>query len=87
MGGVPREQKMLKGHLPGVIYHRVYFSIQRLYVLSAVDRWAELPDAADRRASLRDATADKSSFMAGADAAWYTSRPVLRLFSTKYRIN
>ena len=23
-GGVPREQKMLKGHLPRVIYHRVY---------------------------------------------------------------
>jgi hypothetical protein len=22
--GVPREQKMLKGHLPGVIYHGVY---------------------------------------------------------------
>ena len=24
MGGVPREQKMLKGHLPIVIYHQVY---------------------------------------------------------------
>jgi len=24
MGGVPREQKMLKGHLPRVIYHQVY---------------------------------------------------------------
>ena len=24
LGGVPREQKMLKGHLPGVIYHQVY---------------------------------------------------------------
>ena len=23
-GGVPREQKMLKGHLPRVIYHQVY---------------------------------------------------------------
>jgi len=23
-GGVPREQKMLKGHLPRVIYHEVY---------------------------------------------------------------
>jgi hypothetical protein len=23
-GGVPREQKMLKGHLPIVIYHEVY---------------------------------------------------------------
>ena len=23
-GGVPREQKMLKGHLPRVTYHRVY---------------------------------------------------------------
>ena len=22
--GVPREQKMIKGHLPRVIYHRVY---------------------------------------------------------------
>ena len=22
--GAPREQKMLKGHLPGVIYHQVY---------------------------------------------------------------
>jgi len=24
LGGVPREQKMLKGHLPTVIYHQVY---------------------------------------------------------------
>jgi len=24
MGGMPREQKMLKGHLPRVIYHQVY---------------------------------------------------------------
>ena len=24
MGGVPREQKMLKGYLPRVIYHQVY---------------------------------------------------------------
>ena len=24
MGGVPREQKMLKGHLPRIIYHQVY---------------------------------------------------------------
>ena len=24
LGGVPREQKMLKGHLPRVIYHQVY---------------------------------------------------------------
>jgi len=24
IGGVPREQKMLKGHLPRVIYHQVY---------------------------------------------------------------
>ena len=28
-GGVPHEQKMLKGHLPRVIYHREYFSIRR----------------------------------------------------------
>jgi len=28
-GGVPREQKRLKGHLPRVIYHQVYFSIRR----------------------------------------------------------
>ena len=27
--GVPREQKMLKGHIPRVMYHRVYFSIRR----------------------------------------------------------
>jgi hypothetical protein len=26
---VPREQKMLKGHLPRVVYHRLYFSIRR----------------------------------------------------------
>ena len=25
LGGVPREQKMLKGHLPRVIYHQVYW--------------------------------------------------------------
>ena len=24
LGGVPREQKMLKGHLPRVIYHQAY---------------------------------------------------------------
>ena len=24
LGGVPREQKMLKGHLPRDIYHQVY---------------------------------------------------------------
>ena len=24
LGGVPREQRMLKGHLPRFIYHRVY---------------------------------------------------------------
>ena len=37
LGGVPREQKMLKGHLPRVIYHQVYYytkinvlSIQRV---------------------------------------------------------
>ena len=24
LGGVPREQKMLKGHLPRVVYHQVY---------------------------------------------------------------
>ena len=24
LGGVPREQAMLKGHLPRVIYHQVY---------------------------------------------------------------
>jgi len=24
LGGVPREQKMLRGHLPRVIYHQVY---------------------------------------------------------------
>ena len=29
LGGVPREQKMLKGHLPRVIYHRVYSNIRR----------------------------------------------------------
>ena len=29
LGGVPREQKMLKGHLPRVIYHQVYFSARR----------------------------------------------------------
>ena len=28
--GVPREQKMLKGHLPRVIYHRVYSNIRRV---------------------------------------------------------
>ena len=30
LGGVPREQKTLKGHLPRVVYRRVYFSIRRL---------------------------------------------------------
>ena len=31
VGGVPQEQKMLKGHLPRVIYHQVY-EMQRLTV-------------------------------------------------------
>ena len=32
MGGVPREQKLLKGHLPRVIYHQVDYctKIKRL---------------------------------------------------------
>ena len=29
LGGVPREQKMLKGHLPRVIYHQVYWYTQK----------------------------------------------------------
>ena len=29
LGGVPRERKMLEGHLPRVIYHRVYSHIRR----------------------------------------------------------
>ena len=29
LGGALREQKMLKGHLPRFIYHRVYFNIRR----------------------------------------------------------
>ena len=29
MGGVPREQKMLKGDLPRVIYHRAYSGMRR----------------------------------------------------------
>jgi hypothetical protein len=30
LGGDPREQKMLKGHLPRVIYHRVYSNMRRV---------------------------------------------------------
>jgi hypothetical protein len=33
LGGVPREQKVLKGHLPRVIYKRVYNCIRSLKVL------------------------------------------------------
>jgi hypothetical protein len=29
LGGILRELKMLKGHLPRVTYHRAYFSIRR----------------------------------------------------------
>ena len=29
LGEVPQEQKMLKGHLPRVIYHQVYVRIRR----------------------------------------------------------
>ena len=29
LGGVPREQKILKGHLPRVMYYRVYMCIRR----------------------------------------------------------
>ena len=32
LGGVQREQKMLKGHLLRVIYHRVYFSNEGIQV-------------------------------------------------------
>ena len=28
-GGVPREQKILKGHLPRVIYHQVYWCMKK----------------------------------------------------------
>ena len=46
LGGIPREQKMLKGHLPRVIYHRIQFSIQRLNTacpLGAPSLHEELP--------------------------------------------
>jgi len=34
-GGVPREQKMLKGHLPRVIYHQIYSVYKhKLFLLS-----------------------------------------------------
>ena len=33
LGGVPREQKMLKGHLPRVIYHRVYQYTKTKYLI------------------------------------------------------
>ena len=29
LGGVPREQKMLKGHLPRVTYHKMYYSTEK----------------------------------------------------------
>ena len=35
-GGVPREQKILKGHLLRVVYHRVYFSIRRSDPVQAI---------------------------------------------------
>jgi len=37
LGGVPREQKMLKGHLPNVIYHHVYSNIRRYEWAGRVD--------------------------------------------------
>ena len=33
--GVPREQRILKGHLPRVIYHQVYLSIRSQTTFSA----------------------------------------------------
>ena len=41
--GVPREQKMLKEHLPRVIYITKYTSIRRLepYVWSPLSTWRE----------------------------------------------
>jgi len=36
LGGVLREQKMLKGHLPRVIYHRVYLVHEYYRTLSRV---------------------------------------------------
>ena len=34
LGGVPRRQKMLKGHLPRVIYHQVYYCTRIWYTKS-----------------------------------------------------
>jgi len=42
MGGVPREQKMLKGHLPRVIYHQAY-----LYTKSRKTPLADTHDACE----------------------------------------
>jgi len=46
--GVPREQKMLKGHLPRVIYITKNTSIRRLYLLVSevvpIALWKVLPD-------------------------------------------
>ena len=41
LGGIPREQKMLKGHLHRVIYHRVYSDTQGSTsgTLRAVPAW------------------------------------------------
>ena len=36
MGGVPREQKMLKGHLPRVINHRLYSNVRRLSLYTSL---------------------------------------------------
>jgi len=43
-GGVPREQKILKGHLPRVIYHHVYYSSIR----RKMDGWSPRGDVATK---------------------------------------
>jgi len=47
--GSTKEEKMLKGHLPRVIYYRVYLSIRNkiLYTISIVSLLARLPGGGD----------------------------------------
>ena len=61
LGGVPREQKMLKGHLPKVIYHRMYFRIRRTSEILAADN-----EMQGTRSSKTSRRTDMSSFKTSA---------------------
>ena len=76
LGGVPREQKMLKGHLPRVIYHRVYSNIRRqvVFFFFFITLGLEVSDTKSLRALNTSppgtASQYKWSTLSGGDVRW-----------------